>query len=127
MSALIPENPVDRFVIDWWDVDTSFEYAPIRHQRAIYYANANLKTEIGISGSDLIDQWMVFDIGDEGTYPTGRIEGWSLGNALLRRERRFTDRKEAVRFAINSMLNARVRLIERITTIDRMVKRLEAE
>jgi hypothetical protein len=70
----LPAEPVDRYEVRWWEVDTS---RPIIAHRAVYFRDASWREVIGsderLDGAPFVDNWQHF----RGETFTGRNTGWT--------------------------------------------------
>lgn len=76
IKITLPEKPVDRYRIDWYEISVSPDWYYITKRHAIYYANVKytILYPTEKNGADLIDQWMFY----KDDYASGRRDGWDL-------------------------------------------------
>lgn len=83
----LPDEPVDQYRIDWWELDLNYEelildYGALVHYHVIYHVNSPWDDFCGdtqVKGADFVNQWQLFR---DGRFIGRTLNGW--GNDILR-------------------------------------------
>jgi len=133
----LPAEPVDRYTIEWWEVNNDhgvpriFRHALRYHVNSPFASVADAATVARGAGAPIIDQWLCFTRYRDTDAPwswadvTGRTTGGWREAFCLDRRRAFATRAGAIAAAIGFATRERERLAASVRELDGFIDRFD--